>query len=476
MRATLAPCALWVREGQTYGVRCDGAELLAIGRERVRPTWPGLFSWTARNAVGRASLRAMRGGRCVSRPLEVEVVAARFDAPEQQWRFVRAVTAVIEREQQLDPFRDRHFEWSASREGALSLDALIDALDRDGDALLEGLAAVRAQPASSLATDAARVLVATNAAAIDALEFASADGAWDSRAGAEQGRRGLRGRAPREAWGTVTASSFDCPENRWLRAELTAVIEEASGAAFDRLLDARPARARLRARTTLEALRRALDEEPLRSATDSATDPSRARAMCDRREPYASVARWIDGAGARSTLRWPHARHAASLRDAATLYEMYCFFALARAIGAALGEPVRFSAAKDKRGASTGLARGAVASIGARHALLYNRALEAYSGALRPDFALLRDGRATLVFDAKMRAVDGEDAARADIDKMHAYRDALAVRAAVCLFPGERSVLYEPSGARHESARIAAIVRGPFEGVGAIALAPEGAL
>lgn len=476
MRATLAPCALWVREGQSYGVRCDGAELLAIGRERVRPTWPGLFTWTARNAVGRASMRAMRGGRCVSRALEVEVVAARFDDPEQQWRFVRAMTTVIEREQQLDPFRDRHFEWSAARDGALSLEALLDALDRDADSLLEALAALRAQPASTLATDAARVLVATNADAIDAVELASADGAWDSTERAIEGRRALRGRAPREAWGTIAASSFDCPENRWLRAELTAVIEEASGAAFDRLLDERPSRARGRVRATLEALRRALADEPLRSATEGPTDPSRARAMCDRREPYANVARWLDGAGARSTLRWPHARQAASLRDAATLYEMYCFFALARAIGAALGEPVRFGPAKDKRGAATGLARGAVATIGARYALLYNRELEAYSGALRPDFALMCDGRATLVFDAKMRAVDGEDAARSDIDKMHAYRDALAVRAAVCLFPGERSVLYESSGARHERARIAAVVRGAFEGVGAIALAPEGAL
>lgn len=476
MRATLAPSALWLREGQTYGVRCDGVEELAVGAERVRPTWPGLFTWTARNAVGRASLRGMRDGRCVTRSLDVEIVAARFDDPAQQWRFVRALTAVIEREQRLDPFRDRHLEWNATRDGALSLEPLIDALDRDADALVTALAALRAQPATALSTVIERVLVAKHADAVDALDLAAADGAWDSTSRDAHSRRALRGRAPREAWGTLSATSFDCPENRWLRAELTAVIERASTDAFSRALDARTPRARTRVQRSLDEVRTALANEPLRQAADTVLDPSRARAMCDRRESYATVARWIDSAGASSTLRWPLARDAASLRDAATLYEMYCFFALSRAIGAALGEPVRFCPAKDARGAMIGLARGAVATIGERHTLLYNRAIEAYSGSLRPDFALVCDGATQLVFDAKMRAVDGEDAARTDIDKMHAYRDALGVRAAVCLFPGERSVLFEVNGGNPRAARIATVVRGGFEGVGALALAPEDAL
>jgi predicted component of viral defense system (DUF524 family) len=212
-------------------------------------------------------------------------------------------------------------------------------------------------------------------------------------------------------------------------------------------------------------------------------DPARARARCDRRAAYADALAWIDATGDRSTLRWPDAREAASLRDAATLYEMYCFFALARGIAAALGERVAFRPGV-RAGQRVGLARGSEARIGARHALIYNQDVVAYSGTLRPDFVLRVDGVVELVFDAKMRvtacagAADDHDAraTRVDLDKMHAYRDALNVRAAVCVFPGERSAMYRTDGTRADDLRLAALVRKPLDGVGALALTPEGAL
>jgi predicted component of viral defense system (DUF524 family) len=133
-----------------------------------------------------------------------------------------------------------------------------------------------------------------------------------------------------------------------------------------------------------------------------------------------------------------------------------------------------------------GLARGSEARIGAKYALVYNQDVEAYSGTLRPDFVLRVDGAVELVFDAKMRvsassgAAQGDDAdaraARVDLDKMHAYRDALGVRAAVCVFPGERSAMYRTDGTRADDLRLAALVRKQLDGVGALALCPEGAL
>lgn len=476
-RAALAPSSCWVREGQTYGLCCDGAERLAVGADVLEPMWPGLFSWTVRNAVGRASIRAMSEGRAASRALEVEVVAKRFEGPSQQLAFVRAMVAAIEREQRLDPFRDRHFEWGAARDGAIDANALIDALTRDADALRSALAAVGAVPATALVELVERVTVAQDPASIDAMDVASASGPWQSAAHHSTAAGRLRGRAPREAWGAVARTTFDCAENRWLRRSLETALAVAEGAAFEVALSTRAPVERKRASATLDELRAALEREPLASAGDAHDDdPARARAMCDRREQYASAARWLDGAGATSTLRWPAARAAASLRDAATLYEMYCFFALARAVGAAVGAPLRFVAARHQRPASSGLARGAEVLIGEEYRLLYNRDVVAYSGTLRPDFALFRGAKLDLVFDAKMRASDGDEAARTDIDKMHTYRDALGARAAVCLFPGERSVLFDVTSKRQGVARVASIVRGAFEGVGALALAPEGAL
>jgi hypothetical protein len=485
LRVALAPSERWVREGRTYSVRCDRATQLAVGRERIAPSWPGWFAWTVRGSVGRASLRGCIDGRVASSALEVEVVARRFDGPAAQLAFVTAMVRALEREQRTNPFRDRHFEWPAARssEEPSTLDehALLDALSRRGGELIAALDAVRASPARCARTEQTRVLLACEPDAIDAIELAAASGRWEPSAPSATSRV-LRGRAPREAWGHTLQWTTDCPENRWLRDRLAAALSLCDRPSFERALSTRPLRERAEAIETIARMRAALRDEPLASARGAVADPARAKAACDRHSAYRAALCWLDTAGPNQTLRWPFAREAASLRDAATLYEMYCFFALARGIAAALGEPLRFRSAP--RG--VGLARGATAAIGEDRALVYNCEMKAYSGTLRPDFALVRAGVVELVFDAKMRVRDPslagdhgpseDDAARIDLDKMHAYRDALGVRAAVCVFPGARSTLFETSGARREGVRLSSLLRSNIRGIAALALAPEGAL
>ena len=85
--------------------------------------------------------------------------------------------------------------------------------------------------------------------------------------------------------------------------------------------------------------------------------------------------------------------------------------------------------------------------------MVYNQYQPSYSVPLRPDFTWKRNGQAEVVFDAKFRLerldIAGEDdgspettAKRADLYKMHTYRDALGVRAAVAVYPGNETVLY----------------------------------
>jgi hypothetical protein len=494
LRDALAPCARWVREGRTYGIRCDGAAWLDVGRERLTPVWPGRFSWTARNAVGRARVRGGATGLRESPPLDVEVVARRFDGPAAQLRFVRATVAALEREQSVDPFRDRHLAWRASHdEAATSSTALREALVEQGLAIAEALAAVRARPARTLTERDARLSVSADTPEISLAELAHASGPWERCA---QDARGstfvrLRGRAPREAWGRRAEHADDSLENRWLRRRLAALSDRADEPDFIASLASLPPRDRARVGAALDALREALASAPLRDAIGPLAEPSRARARCLRKPHYADAVQWIERAERRPTLRWPAAHQAVSLRDASALYEMFCFFALARGIAAALGQPVTFHGPEaDERVGSRargGLARGAVARLGPRHTLVYNADVMAYSGALRPDFVLREDGVISLVLDAKMRVREpaaapdrahdeGERAARLDIDRMHAYRDALGARAAVCVFPGDRSALFRTDGTRSDALRLAGLVRGGAHGVGALALVPEGAL
>jgi hypothetical protein len=476
----LAPCRYWLREGRTYGVRCEGATSLEVGADRLSPAWPGLFSWTVRGSVGRATIRGVFEDGQRSGALDVELVARRFDGPRAQLRFVRAIVESIEREELADPFRDRHVEWRASVDydsrKPPSPRALLDALSRDGLALAAALDAVFAQPARDARTVSARVRLATDAGDVELSELVAADGAWDEDARGVATSK-LRGRAPREAWGSTLEWTADCAENRLLRQRLLALLDASSSRSFDAALAESSAAVRASVRSTIDAVRRALEHEPLANALGAVVDGERARAACQRREGYRAALRWIDDVYARSTLRWPTVQRAASLRDAATLYEVYCFFALARAIAAALGTSVRFNAAPS----SSALARGATATFGDDRTLRYNSDVAAYSGSLRPDFALVRGGAVELVFDAKMRVRDGheratDEAARVDLDKMHAYRDALGVRAAVCVFPGERSMLYRTDGTRSADVRLASLVRGKSEGIAALALCPERAL
>jgi len=177
-------------------------------------------------------------------------------------------------------------------------------------------------------------------------------------------------------------------------------------------------------------------------------------------------------------------------RDVATLYELWAFFALADQLGEVVGESPTYRDVPQERG---GVGRGAQARLGSEWRLVYNQGLTSYSVPLRPDYILYRGSNLVAAFDAKFRldgvpqdaAVSGdpetsEDRWQAkfeDIYKMHTYRDALALQAAVVVFPGTEHVFYATAAdiwRSHDQVwPLDRILSGEWEGVGAIALAPR---
>jgi predicted component of viral defense system (DUF524 family) len=56
---------------------------------------------------------------------------------------------------------------------------------------------------------------------------------------------------------------------------------------------------------------------------------------------------------------------------------------------------------------------------------------------------------------------------------MHTYRDALGVRAAVALYPGDEAMFYAVGCGRVSPVTLAEIITGNLSGVGAIPLHPD---
>lgn len=182
------------------------------------------------------------------------------------------------------------------------------------------------------------------------------------------------------------------------------------------------------------------------------------------------------------------------LRDAATIYEFWCYFQVVASVTAVLGEEPQLSRFKVDQLASK-MPNGFRADWNGT-ALFYNvtfskasaapnlQGFDSYSLQLRPDITLRSDVSGVHLLDAKLKrqrfqsAVDSQDDEKAnnpvdafkreDLYKMHAYRDALGANSVWVLYPG-----HDETPAKYGAPGSAAT--DGFQGVGAVALRPGAA-
>jgi len=175
--------------------------------------------------------------------------------------------------------------------------------------------------------------------------------------------------------------------------------------------------------------------------------------------------------GIAGTPLWGQIERAARLRDIAVLWEWWVLLALVRELESALGERANWSDAFD---AQLGLRAPALIRFGAK-SLLYNGATPSYSTPLRPDFVLRgADEKPLAALDAKFRVgVERGSVVGDDLHKMHAYRDALGVRLALALHPGEKSVFYDRERGPLSTWTLRGALAGGLSGVGAWGLRPQ---
>lgn len=177
-------------------------------------------------------------------------------------------------------------------------------------------------------------------------------------------------------------------------------------------------------------------------------------------------------------------------RDVATLYEIWAFFRLAADLTRCLGywdQPMLML----RSAPDMGLGWHTAADLGDGWKLVYNRSYRggrgSYSLGLRPDYTLQHRGQPEVVLDAKFKFDEkallptddapmddrDRDVKAVDLYKMHTYRDALGIRAAVVVYPGDVSRFYPVTGGGQVEASLEALVASSLEGIGAISLVPE---
>lgn len=174
--------------------------------------------------------------------------------------------------------------------------------------------------------------------------------------------------------------------------------------------------------------------------------------------------------GVAGTPLWGRVLHAARLRDIALLWEWWVLLALAHELEIATGERAQWSEAFDER---AGLRAPATLRFGSQ-SLLFNGATPSYSTPLRPDFVLRDEHQQPVAaLDAKFRLnVERGSVVGDDLHKMHAYRDALGVRVALALHPGDKSAFYDQNRGPLSHWNLRAALSGGLSGVGAWGLRP----
>ena len=453
LRAALAPAQVALFEWTDYFFHWPGADVLQVDERRIEPVAPGTFRVRWENALGLASLTPLFQGEPLEAPLWVEILSPKFPTPALHVAFLGAL---LERLFRLSPHLVWHHAGATARGAsasnrAMSAPETLDWALAWGAELEQTLAALARQPARDWVAhqvDATPAQVEDLSAA--QLSTLAGDGARWQR-GAVVG-----GWAPARVPQTRRRQSFDTSDNRGALAfveALESALNQAQNGQWWHALNQNQRQRIVDLQRNLCGWR-ARWPEPV-SAPREMWRPRAApyRALWQLQQSWR-------GAGAPL---WQHAERLARVRDIATLWELWVFFDLIERIESAREGRADLEIKWDE-------ARGILAPSRARwgeYTLTFNGPAPSYSTPLRPDYLWSKEGRAVAAFDAKFRFEAGSGSGRgADLHKMHAYRDALGVSAAIALHPGNRTIFFDRERGPISRLPLPAILSGAAAGVG----------
>lgn len=508
---SLAPFFLW--EWVEYRVRVEGAESplrVFFGHELAKSDPDGYAKFCYQNQIGRSMVRIIIGGQLLP-PLEIEVISKKLSLnegdPLYYPAFYRALVDQIVEHSATLPFTFTAPTYHAVEESVEPPSPLFifHFLKNNREQLQEALETILGNPHRLLGEEEdfvslPRVREVDAGVVLSILGHPEYWARYDGHGLAVAERLktpdGVR-YAPTKVCQRLKVHTFDTAENRfvkWFVRELAFWTETISRAEppWRNIVD----EARQEFVEANGFLELALHDPLFDEVGEMVYFPSSSQVLL-KRDGYRELLQLYR---LFNLARHPFFRplaEAIDSRDVAALYEYWCFFELVRRFEEMWGK-AKISLEIGETGE---LQWGVAATFSDGRKLVYNEGFgrargRSYSVSLRPDFVLHEDSRPTVVFDAKFRfdpkslpAGEEEDTyerdvaggdverivKRADIYKMHTYRDALrTVRAAVALFPGSEGAgeFYERRTSEKRSISLRDLIERQWEGVGAIPLLP----
>ena len=475
----LKPARIALYEWTDYIVEFHGADELRVGGH-VIPPLGGVFPLQFQNQLGLTTIQLFAGEFPLAPPTFVEVMSPKFPTVERHVAFLSSLLDDLFARAASLPFDISGMTTRSVSEASVPptpLFTLHFLLQHQRD-IADAIRIIEARPHRQLTDRPALVPIGT-ASEIDAdvlLNVVTSPERWVRAPHLAIGQS-MRGYAPSHVWQRLPEESLDTPENRFVLAFLHALL-----AATDRLVTRAwwPKVTADRRQTIQEMqsqLRRAVDAPMFSEVGEMQRIPAASRVLM-RREGYRHMLGLWRLFNSASQPFFGQLQHAIDLRTVDLLYEMWCFYALIEEIQLALGfAPELRVTVSDEYG----LNWRSEARFGDYGRLVYNQSIKGYSVWFRPDFLWYRDGTPEVAFDAKFRMTGVEwdnNAGRTtvkndDLYKMHTYRDALRLRAAVVVYPGRVSRFWTTGYERCIGSAVGWILDGEVDGVGAVSLAPH---
>ncbi|CAN5418219.1 hypothetical protein BH09CHL1_BH09CHL1_18890 [soil metagenome] len=476
----VGPATHTLLEWTEYWISVPGAQSITASGVLLEKLPGGWFRLRLENQIGLLTLKAFDGANTqLVEPWHLLAISAKFPTIDEHERFYEELLDDLFHLLASLPFVVSSETTQQVREAMSPPEPLfaLHFFTHEADRIHSALRTIQAMPHRTLESETHLVgLHAVSDIGIDSLlDILQSPHRWhDAPNSTATLARKLKGRMPTHVRQEQLFESLDTPENRLVLG--TARLFSQSLASLRQMSwwSSVPLEHRNHLQVLSESLAMFLDDPKFRDVGTMTRIPSSSRVLL-RRDGYRDLfALWGLFQQSRRPL-FAALDEVIAVRDVASLYEMWVYFRLIDEIAAVVQEqPVL----NEAYGGTGGLDWRSNARFGNRGMLRYNASRKAYSNVtLRPDMLWEPTDGPLIAFDAKFRLrhnPNGIDSwNEEDLVKMHAYRDALKVPAAVSIYPGEVSRLWPSQPLQFKPYEFSDIILGSFVGIGALAWQPR---